>query len=71
VAELESLLEDSDLRDEAIEAIRSMMEGIVVTPPRWRRCFVAAARRLGAASSAVFAKRKSPAMLRRGWDCLF
>lgn len=32
VAELESLLEDADLRDEAIEAIRSMIEKIVITP---------------------------------------
>ncbi|WP_186421360.1 recombinase family protein, partial [Bosea sp. CS1GBMeth4] len=32
VAELESLLEDPDLRDEAIEAIRSMIETTVVAP---------------------------------------
>ena len=32
VSELESLLEDPELRDEAMEAIRSMIERIVVTP---------------------------------------
>ena len=32
IVELESLLEDPELRDEAIEAIRSMIERIVVTP---------------------------------------
>ncbi|CAH1698312.1 hypothetical protein BOSEA1005_11365 [Hyphomicrobiales bacterium] len=32
VAALESLLDDPDLRDEAMEAIRSMIERIVVTP---------------------------------------
>jgi hypothetical protein len=32
VAELESLLEDPELRDEAIEAIRSMIEKILVMP---------------------------------------
>lgn len=32
VSELESLLDDPELRDEAIEAIRSMIEEIVVAP---------------------------------------
>ena len=32
MAELESLLDDPELRDEAMEAIRSMVERIVVTP---------------------------------------
>jgi len=32
VSELESLLEEPELRDEAMEAIRSMIDRIVITP---------------------------------------
>ena len=54
VAELESLLEDPELRDEAIKAIRLMIERIIVTPRDGGGVDLRVPRRSGADSGGLF-----------------